>query len=807
MSASLVITTGPLAGQRFPFDAQVIVGRADADVTIDDPLISRRHAVVRLAEDALEIEDLGSLNGTWVNGIGIDSPRRLDAADIVQVGSVSFQVEDHRPTGAHTTLAPATAPAVSPARPRSRDQAAQEPQPATHGEDELRPVTALFADIVGSTTLGERLTPDAVKLVIGDFVGRMTRAVEQYGGTVQAYMGDGIAAFFGVARAHEDDAERAARAGLAILAEAAAYAREVESSWQISNFGVRVGINTGPVAIGFVGGASPQAVTVGDTPNVAARLQSLADPGSIVVGDATAKSLARMFALEPLGEVAVKGRREPVRAWRLVATQAILQSRPSTPLVGRDSEMARLQGILDELGEGRGQIGVLLGDAGIGKSRLIAEHHNRAAASVTWLEGQCLSYGTDVTYGPFIQILKNWIGAEEGEGNLSVMTKLRAALAQLPASEIADVLPYLARVLSLRLDAADEQTLARQSPADLARKLHLAYRAWLLSLAERGPVVAVIEDLHWADPQSCQLLEELLELVDRAPLLFVLTLRIESASAGWQVRMKALSDHPRRTTEFPLGPLNRDDSRRLLQGVSRSAELAAPDLELIAAAAEGNPLYLEELLNAVLDSATALTDHPWGQSVIRPRMLTPTLESLLLARIDTLSESGRRLAQLAAVIGRTFPVKVLEHIADVEDVDQVLTSIVRADIIRELRRYPDLEYSFRHGLLWQACLSTLPEARRRRLHGSVATAFESLFRDTLDNHLEIIAHHFARSDNLRKALVYLERAGARAAALDASQRAEELWTKALRVADDLGDAEATQRLQGRLAALRTPPSG
>jgi predicted ATPase len=426
---------------------------------------------------------------------------------------------------------------------------------------------------------------------------------------------------------------------------------------------------------------------------------------------------------------------------------------------------------------------------------------------VTWLEGQCLSYGTEVTYGPFIQILKRWIGAEEGEGNLSVMTKLRAALARLPASEVADVLPYLARVLSLKLDPREEQALGRQSPSELAAKMHAAYRAWLLSLAEQGPVVAVVEDLHWADAQSCQLLDELLELVDRAPVLFLLTLRIESGSPGWGVRMKALSDHPRRTTEFSLGPLSHGDSQGLLQGVERSAELGEPELELIATAAEGNPLYLEELLNAVLDSTTALTAHPWGQSVIKPRMLTPTLESLLLARIDTLSESGRRLAQLAAVIGRSFPVKVLEHIADVENVDQVLTSIVRADIIRELRRYPELEYSFRHGLLWQACLSTLPEARRRRLHGSVATAFESLFRDTIDNHLEVIAHHFARSDNLRKALTYLERAGDQAASLDASQRAEELWTKALGVAETLGDAQTAETLKGRLIALRRRRSG
>ena len=782
---------GPLAGERFPVEVQLVVGRVDADVTIEDPLISRRHALVRLAEGSLEIEDLGSLNGTWVNGERVDGLRSLRAGDRVQVGNASFEVEGDQAESSSTVRAPLAQEIGA-----SRQSLA--------AEDELRPVTALFADIVGSTALGERLSPDEVRLVIGEFVDRMNRAVERYGGSVQAYMGDGIAAFFGAAQAHEDDAERAARAALAITAEAEAYGREIEGSWQIPDFNVRVGINTGAAAVGFVGGAAPQPV-FGDTTNVAARLQTIADPGSIVVGEATAKSLIRTFALEPLGDVTVKGRQKPVGAWRLVGAQAPIQSTPDTPLIGRAAELLHLRAVLDELVNGRGQIAVILGEAGLGKTRLVAEQRRQASGLATWLEGQCLSYGTEVIYGPFIQILRNWIGAEEGEAELSVRTKLRAKLGLLSPAQISDVLPYLARLLSLKPAPAEEELLGRSSPSDLAREIRRAYRTWFASLAEQGPVVAAIEDVHWADPSSRQLLEELLALVEQAPILFLLTLRIDPASEGWRVRVGALSDYPHRTTELRLAPLDDAGSLLLVQGLPRSRELGEPELDLIVTGAEGNPLYLEELVNAFADSAGSRRGHTWAPTVTEPRVLTPTLDSLFLARIDALPDGGRRLAQLAAVIGRSFPVRVLEHIAGSDGIDDDLAAVARADIIRELRRYPEPEYTFRHGLLWQACLSTLPAARRRALHGAVGVAFESLFTNALDDHLEVIAQHFAQSDDLGKALVYLERAGERAAALDANQRAEELWRRALKVAEKLGDAQAKQHVQERLATFGQAP--
>ncbi len=877
---SLRMRDGPLAGERFEVEGEVVLGRTNADITIEDPLISRRHAVVRAVDKALEIEDLGSLNGTVVNSEKLEAPRRLEPGDVIMVGATTIEVEGDPSARSRTVLAatpPVTVPAAvtaeptevvapltppppaeQPPEPEPEQPAAAEPeQPAAAepeqpaavepeqpaaveperpapvepsppveperpaaveperpaaperpppvepraGEgDELRPVTALFADIVGSTSLGERLSADEVKVVIGECVTRMCHAVEQFGGDVQSHMGDGIAAFFGVPAAHEDDPERAARAAIRILDVVGDYAGEVEAAWGISDFSARVGINTGEVAVGMVGAADPRNVTLGDTANVAARLQSAAEPGNAVVGEATAKSVLNRFELEPLGEVQVKGRQQPVGAWRLVGLQASTTTLPLSPLVGRLGEMQRLHSILDELVAGRGQLLMLVGDAGIGKTRLLAELRALATGRVTWLEGQCLSYGTELLYGPFIEMLRKWIGAEEGEAQLALRTKLRAKLGLLPASQLADVFPYLARLLSLKLDREDEERQRNLTPEELAAEIRRAYSTWVAALASQGPVVVAIEDLHWADRSTRALAEDLLELADIAPILIIAVSRIDPESEGWKLRVRGLTDFPHRAVELTLGPLDDEAASQLLASRPQSQSLDESELAQVVMGAEGNPLYLEELLNAFVEGKGARRSRTWAPTYTSAR-LTPTLESLLLARIDRLPPEARRLAQVAAIIGRSFPQRVLEHVAETENLEGELALLLRADIIRELRRYPEPEYVFRHGLLRQASLSALPAARRRELYGAVGAAFETLFASSLDDYLEVLANYFARSEDLGRALGYLERAADRAAGLDASKEAAELLNRGLKIAEKLEDNTATQRIEERIATL------
>jgi len=668
--------------------------------------------------------------------------------------------------------------------------------------DQLRPITALFADITGSTGLGERLAPDEVKALIGECVTRMSGAVEDFGGTVQAYQGDGICAYFGVPTAHEDDPERAARAALRIIDLMAAYGREVEAAWGIAGLGVRVGVNSGQAGVGTVGAADPQTVALGDATNIAARLEASAEPGTIAVGEATARRLAGRFITQPLGPMRLKGRAEPVKAWRLIgplsatpATGAPATGEPAVdrPLVGRDLELGRLKTTLDQLTDGQGQVVLIVGEAGIGKTRLLDEMR-RTGGRVTWLEGHCLSYGARSPFGPFVEILRSWLGIPDGEPDLAVRTRLRARL----GADGADWLPELARLLGIRLDADAEGALAVLSPLELSAQLRAAYIAWLQALTAKGPLAVAVEDVNWADESSAELTADVMALTDRSPIGLVMTLRPETGTAGWGLRTHALSDFSHRLTSVDLAPLNLASTEELATQLVPGDGLDPGTRRTLAEVSEGNPLFLEELL-ARLQETGALAHHEAWTLTVPRNVLPPALEGLLVARIDHLPVEVRRISEAAAVIGRQFSRTILEGVVD--EPDTALEALLRAGIIVERGRYPDQMYEFRHGLLHEAVLGTLTDSRRAELHLATARACEARYAAALDSHLEEVAHHYARAHDLGKALEYLERGAERAAELGAKGEAGRLWLRALRAANRLNDESAVQRIRDRMARV------
>jgi class 3 adenylate cyclase len=642
-------------------------------------------------------------------------------------------------------------------------------------DDELRPVTSLFADVVGSTGLGERLAPDEVKAVVGESVTRMAQVVEEHGGTVQSYMGDGICAYFGVPAAHEDDPDRAARAGLKILGAIAEHGREVAAAFGISGFNVRVGINSGQAAVGSVGAAAPQQVALGDTTNVAARLQAAAEPGSILVGPLTARRLARRFALQPVGELAVKGREEPIEAFRLVREERGRGARPQTPLVGREAELARVDEVLEELAGGRGRILFLTGSDGIGKTRLLDELRSRARNRIISVDGACVSHGTEVPYGPFVDMLRRWLEVGEEDADLAVRARLRARLEALLGERAADTAPPLTQLLALRPEPG-RQSL---SPAELREGIEHAAGTVLEALSASRPVVLALEDVQWLDPASRGLLEALLPLTDRAPVLVVLTMRPDRTSEGHALRITAMTEHGHRLVELALTPLSIEESRRLLRALLPVLDPAAVDH--IASRAEGNPLYLEQLLQALVEGSGFVRRRTWTIVTNVVAELPPALEGLLIARIDRLEPDARRVAQVAALCGRTFLPRVLEATGEAATLDEALARLLRAEIVVEAGRFPEPQYAFTHGLLQEAVLSSLTQARRRELHGKIAAAMEHVYAGALDEHLEQLAYHYARSADRERALEYLRRAAGRAA--------------------ELGDEAAAGRLGDRIAAL------
>lgn len=655
-------------------------------------------------------------------------------------------------------------------------------------EDEMRPITALFADIVGSTSLGERLAPDEVKALVGECVGRMAQSVEAFGGVIQAYQGDGICAYFGVPAAHEDDPERAARAALRIVAVVGEYAREVESAWGIADFNVRVGVNSGPAAVGVVGAGDPQAVALGDATNVAARLESAAAPGTVLVGGSTARRLPGGFTLEPAGELTVKGRNEPVEVSRLVDVTTGEGSQHPTvlPLVGRDEELAKIRSVVQDAAAGRGRALMIVGERGMGKTRLLAELRDLAGDRVTWVEGRCSPYGAERAYGPFAEALRGWLGASEGDAPIAVRTKLRARLASVAGrEELPGLVAALGRMIGVAIHAEEPDPHEMLSPQEAAAEVRSGFARWLEALAATRSVILAIDDLDHADASSVALAEQLLPVSDRAAVVLAMTTTLGSDRPGWSFRSRALGEFGHRSTELTLAPLSQEASGALLGHLVPPGLMARVTRDEVVARAEGNPLFLQELARALVEG----TDRrrTWTVAPATSADLPPAVEGLLIARIDRLSEDSRMIAQAAAVIGRTFPVPVLAAVLERPDLD--LTPLLRADVIREVRRFPELECAFSHGLLHEAALATLTPKALRSLSGRVATVLEGRYADDPEAHAEVLAFHLYRSDDARRAIPYLEVAAERALAEGDVDRAASLRER-MRKAASAGDPSA-----------------
>jgi class 3 adenylate cyclase len=765
------ILDGVEGGRRIRIAEPVTVGRgAEAGLPIDDPEISRAHAVFRPSEDGLEIQDLGSLNGTWVNGERIISPTPLAPGDVVKIGTTRIEVL----SAGGGRFVPAQRPSPTP----------------VEAEDELRPISVLFADVVGSTQLAERLEPEDFGALIGGCVDRMCRAVEHFGGVIDAYMGDGIAAFFGFPAATEDDAGRAACAALSVVKAIDTYAEEVRETWNVPGFNVRVGVNSGQVAVGVVGASQRHAVALGDTMNVAARLQGAAEPGTIVIGGATARKLRGRFLVRPLGQLAVRGRDRPVEAWRLLSARRDQPRSEPSGLVGRAHETAQLAAAADALRAGGGRLVMVDGEPGIGKTRLLEWLQEQLRDEVTWLEGHCASYGGQPLYHAPAEALGRWVAVEDVRSRAATLERLGLA---------PDALPYLARLLSR--DGGEGAGGADGSPDDFGIALAHAYAGWIKGLCRERPVVLALDDIHWADQGTLELLERLVKLLDDQPLMIATTSRVAADTHDRRFRERARREHMDRVVELRLGPLAEGEADKLLSQLA-PGELEPQARREVLALAEGNPLYVEQLLRSLLESGGLTARRTWALTV--PAAQLPTgLESLLVARIAALPRDARRVAQVGAVFGRTFGPAALSLVSGVEDLERNLTRLLRADIIRETRALPNREYAFTHGLLQDAALSTLTRARRRDLYRQVAAAFEQAVSDSTDDQLERLAFYWARGGNFERALEYLERAANHAASLHAQTQAADLWSRAAAVAEKVNDPDARDRIERRLVELST----
>jgi class 3 adenylate cyclase/tetratricopeptide (TPR) repeat protein len=664
--------------------------------------------------------------------------------------------------------------------------------PLLRPEAERRQLTVMFCDLVDSTALSERFDPEDLREIIRAYQETCARVIARYGGYVAKFMGDGILVYFGYPQAHEDDGKRATRAGLEIV-EAVADLGTSNPLVHSLRLSVRVGISTGPVVVGdIVGeGAAEEASVIGETPNVAARLQALAQPNQIVIGALTRQIIGNAFALEDLGERLLKGIARPVHAWRVMGTRDIERgldvdsAEGGSPLVGRQEELGLLLRAWEASKSGHGQGILIQGEAGIGKSRLAAalrakakETGDRHAAMTI----QCSSFHAGSTLYPVIEHLKRVLDWKEQDMPDELLSKLEGGLRaqNLP---LAEVVPLLAELMGVPLPEGRYPQL--QFGAQELRERTLDVLAgWLLGEAEKRAVLCIWEDVHWADPTTLELLALCIEQSPTVAMMNVLTFRSDF-KAPWAARSHI--------SPISLNRLERPEVEAMVRQQAGGKALPSEVVDYIVDKADGVPLYVEELSKAILE-ADFLREEQDRYELTGPLSgvtIPATLQDLLMARLDRLP-TVREVAQIGSILGREFAYEMIQAISAHEELtlQNGLDQLVQAELLYQRGRRPHARYTFKHALVQDAAYHSLLKRTRKYYHQQVGELLERRYPEIAQSQPDLVAQHYVRAENDAKAVEYLTRFADKAAGLYAHAEAVTALEEALLHAERLASEQA-----------------
>lgn len=763
--------------------------------------------------------------------------------------------------------APGLAPTISPLEGFAAPVGAEEP-PETddalslpQDSEERRVVTILFADMTGSTALAEHMDPEEVRLLLAGYFSTMAQAIHRHGGTIEKFIGDAVMAVFGAPTAHEDDPDRAVRAALEMLEELQRFneRRQAEDP-KAMPIQIRIGINTGDVVAASSAHEGGQFFITGDAVNVAARLQQYAQPGTILVGERTYRSTQGVIVYEPLSPIEVKGKSEPLRVWRAIKTiddQAAPATQRSrginelpSPFIGRAPEMAILDALYERvIEEQRPHLVTLMGPPGVGKSRLVREWMRRALHGETarstssqittsqatpaeplMLEGRCPPYGAGITYWPLAEILRSYCGFTESDSSQAARERLSHMVQDLlHETGQADDSEQVVRQLSFAIGLE----VAENPPRDSKEQREALFRAWRIffeALARHQPLLVFIDDIHWADEALLDLLEYLAQRVSAAPLLLICPTRPDllDKRPGW-------GGGKRNFTTLTLEPLSPEQSHQMLDAMMPPQALPISLRSSILSKAEGNPYFVEEIIRMLIDRGILVcNDEEWEVAPQDPdttfaavvsAAIPDTVQGVLAARIDLLSQQEKRLLQHAAVAGRTFWKGALAYLAqemNPEALNQALEGLRRKDFLQENERPTgmilehDTQYSFKHVLVRDVAYASIPRARRAREHARMAEWLERTAAGHIDEFIELLAYHYhqavitwsqttsgqalarrpsraqAQADLRQKAITYLIQAGDEAMGKYAANQAVRQYTAAL---DLLNGSESDHKLR------------
>jgi predicted ATPase/class 3 adenylate cyclase len=661
-------------------------------------------------------------------------------------------------------------------------------KPASADHAGRRQLTVMFCDLVGSSALSARLDLEDLRAVMGTYHRCIAEVVARNEGVIARYMGDGVLAYFGYPQAHEDDAEQATRAGLALVDAVASLRTDPATELQ-----VRVGIATGMVVVGdLTGEGSAQEQTViGETPNLAARLQTFANPGTVLISESTRRLTDGHFEFRNLGPVALKGWAEPIPAWQVLGTTEVesrFEAQHKTrlaPPIGRDEEIEMLLRRWQHARRGEGCAVMLIGEPGIGKSHIALALDERLQAEPHITVRQfCSAHHTNSALYPFTRQLERAARFERGDPPAEKFAKLEALLVRADADRV--LLP-LANLLSL--PPSERYRIPELSPQKRKEMTLAAFVTQLNRLAARQPVFVIVEDVHWADPTSLELLTMTLEQLPRLRVLLLITARPEF-TPPWP-------GHAHVTT-ISLTRLNRHNGAALIERVTAGKTLPEEVMDQILARTDGVPLFVEELTKTVLETGLL---HEQGDHYVLNRPLPPmaiptSLHASLMARLDRLAPV-REVAQIGAVVGREFSYELLSTVAGLpkERLEEALAQLVRSELIFCRGEIPQAVYTFKHALVRDAAYSGLLKSRRAALHATIADAFEQRFPEIVETQPETLAHHLTEAGLFQKAEAYWLRAGKKAAMRSANLEAIAHLQRGIEASGHLPDSARKDRLE------------
>ena len=653
---------------------------------------------------------------------------------------------------------------------------------------ERRVVTVLFVDVVGSTSLAEAMDPEDWTEVVTRALAVISPCVERFGGNIVQFAGDSILALFGAPTAHEDDPYRAVRAASEVLDAVEELSRRVKREMDVE-VRVRAGINTGLVVTGGLSAGDLNVYTaLGDTANVAARMQGLAEPGSLVISEATYRLISNDVDVEALGPTDLKGKARPMSVYRVTGVHGVdsrMRGIPglASPMVGRDQELASLVSLVEAANAGRGSVAAIVGEPGVGKSRLLSELRTRIAAmdGARLALGRSASYDEERPYHLIASLLRAIAGASDSDDLETVGSAFRRTVEPV----LGAAGPSLDRLLQLLGVVVGHQD-------DKAEVLHESYVAALVdlisSLAERHrPLVLACEDIHWSDASSAELLVEALRDLQQAPVLVIVLSRPDRGSHGWGILEGVRRDRGEALVELQLGPLEGGESRRLVANLLEIESLPESVRDAVLDRAEGNPFFLEEIVRMMIERELIerVEDRWVAQQGIAELDVPATLHGLLAARVDMLSTPAQRTARVASVVGRRFearllddivprmraadgPIRVGAHVAELET-----NGFLRMAAIQ-----PQLEFVFRHALIHEVIYGSILRRERQQLHRYVAQAIEAHNQGRLDEHAAVLARHYTEARMPDRAVHHLMAAGRQALARHARHEACDFFIRA-----------------------------